>query len=121
MHLDQLRLCLDSFDLARPVLHAWGLRDPERGWRNLGHLAGRLSLEGLRDLVGPAGRLLPRCPDPDMALNNLERFLAHPAGPAQLPALLEHRARGLEVLLRLFGTSQMFSDLLAGNPDYLDM
>src|SRR5262245_30088340 len=121
MHLDQLRHCLDSADAARAVLHAWNVRDPERGWRNLGHLAQRVGLDGLRELSTPLGRLLPRCPDPDMALNNLERFLAHPAAPPLLPALLDHRARTLEVLLQLFGTSQTFSDLLAVHPDYLDM
>src|SRR5207244_13255756 len=63
----------------------------------------------------------PRWPDPDMALNNLERFLANPAALAQLPALLEGRARTLETLLQLFSTSQFFSDLLVTNPDYIDM
>ncbi len=56
-----------------------------------------------------------------MALNNLERFLAQPAAVAQLPDLLENRARLLEILLHLFSTSQTFSDLLSLNPDFLDM
>ncbi|MBL8794270.1 MAG: bifunctional [glutamate--ammonia ligase]-adenylyl-L-tyrosine phosphorylase/[glutamate--ammonia-ligase] adenylyltransferase, partial [Planctomycetia bacterium] len=77
--------------------------------------------ETLGKLVRPLGRLLPRCADPDMALNNLERLLANPVGKQQLPAMLEARARTLEIVLQLFGTSQYFSDLLAANPDYLDM
>src|SRR5262249_28448772 len=77
--------------------------------------------EALRELCKPLGRFLPRCPDPDMALNSLERFLTNPAGAEKLPALLEARARTLEILLLLFGTSQYFSDLLAANPDYLGM
>jgi glutamate-ammonia-ligase adenylyltransferase len=121
MHLDQLRHCLESLEQARPLLHAWGLRDPERGWRNLVHLANAVGPDALRDLCHPLGRLLPRCPDPDMALNNLERFLADPAGAALLPNLQEHRARSLETLLQLLSTSQYFSDLLVANPDYLDM
>jgi glutamate-ammonia-ligase adenylyltransferase len=56
-----------------------------------------------------------------MALNNFERFLANPAGAPQRPNLRESRARTLEVLLQLLGTSQFFSDLLIANPDYLDM
>src|SRR5207248_10078625 len=87
----------------------------------LSHLAEAIGLDSLRHLCHPLGRLLPRCPDPDMALNNLERFLANPAGAQQLPALLETRARALEILLQLFSTSQSFSDLLVANPDYLDM
>jgi glutamate-ammonia-ligase adenylyltransferase len=121
MHLDQLRNSLASLDGARALLHGWNLRDAERGWRNLSHLAATLPVEALTGLCTLLTRFLPRCPDPDMALNNLERFLANPAGVAQLPTLYENRARTLEILVQLFGTSQSFSDLLALNPDYLDM
>src|SRR5712692_7100454 len=121
MHLDQLHHCLESLDQSRPLLQAWNLRDLERGWRNLTHLADAIGQEPLRELCLPLGRLLPRCPDPDMALNNLERFLAHPAGAQQLPGLIEPRSRSLETLLQLLSTSQFFSDLLVANPDYLDM
>ncbi|HEY7423023.1 MAG TPA: bifunctional [glutamate--ammonia ligase]-adenylyl-L-tyrosine phosphorylase/[glutamate--ammonia-ligase] adenylyltransferase [Gemmataceae bacterium] len=121
MHLEQLRNCVESLANARSLLHTWNLRDAERGWRNLTGLAESLSLDGLREICSPLGRLLPRCPDPDMALNNLERFLANPAAVAQMPALLENRARVLEILLHLFSTSQSFSDLFNLNPDYLDM
>lgn len=121
MHLDHLRHSLDSLDQSRALLHTWSLRDAERGWRNLTHLAEAISLDGLRELCHPLARLLPRCADPDMALNNLERFLANPAGAQQLTSLLESRARSLETVLQLFSTSQYFSDLLVANPDYLDM
>src|SRR5437899_12621378 len=56
-----------------------------------------------------------------MALNSLERFLTNPAGAEKLSALIDGRARTLEILLLLFSTSQYFSDLLAANPDYLEM
>ena len=67
-----------------------------------------------------SARLLPRCADADMALNNLERFFAN-AGPGVVATLLESRARTLETVLQLFGTSQYFSDLLVAHPDYVDM
>jgi glutamate-ammonia-ligase adenylyltransferase len=121
MHLDQLRTHLQSPDQARPLLHAWTVRDMERGWNNLSHLAQAVGLDALQELSQPLGRILPRCPVPDMALNNLERFLANPAGAQQLPLLVENRARTLETLLQLLSTSQYFSDLLVLNPDYLDM
>ncbi len=121
MHLDQLRHSVESLDHARSLLDAWNLRDRERGWQNLTHLANALGLEALAELCHPLGRLLPRCPDPDMALNNLERFLANPAGLRQLSALAEGRARTLEKLLWLLSTSQYCSDLLVANPDYTDM
>jgi glutamate-ammonia-ligase adenylyltransferase len=121
MHVDQLRQCLDSAEQARPLLQAWGLRDNEGGTRNLADLARAVGLDAVLELCHPLGRLLPRCPDPDMAFNNLERFLANPTGAQQLPTLLEGRGRSLEVFLQLLSTSQFFSDLLIANPDYLDM
>ncbi len=121
MQLDHLRLCIESPAPARSLLQQWGVRDLERGWRNLTHLAEAVGLGVLRDLCPLLGRFLARCPDPDMALNNLERFLANPAGAVQLSALTEGRARSLEILLQLFGTSQLFSDLLANHPNFLDM
>ncbi|MBI3824085.1 MAG: bifunctional [glutamate--ammonia ligase]-adenylyl-L-tyrosine phosphorylase/[glutamate--ammonia-ligase] adenylyltransferase, partial [Planctomycetes bacterium] len=79
-----------------------------------------MGIDRLSELCHPLGRLLPRCADPDMALNNLDRFLSN-AGPSSLPALLESRARTLETILHLFSTSQFFSDLLITNPDFLEM
>jgi [glutamine synthetase] adenylyltransferase / [glutamine synthetase]-adenylyl-L-tyrosine phosphorylase len=121
MQLEQSRLSLDSPGGVRALLENCRLRDPERGARNLAAIVAALPSDDLSDLGPPLGRLLPRCPDADMALNNLERFLAQPAGADQLPLLLENRARTLEILLQLLGVSQSFSDLLSANPDYLDM
>src|SRR5215467_570613 len=121
MHLDQLRSHLESLEASRPLLQTWGLRDTFRGWHILTHIATAIGAEALRELSHPLARLLPRCPDPDMALNNLERFLAVPAGTQQIPFLLEGRARILETLLQLLSTSQSFCDLLVLNPDFLDM
>src|SRR5882724_3456044 len=121
MQLDQLRSCLGSHDAAKHLLFDWDVRDFERGRSNLMQLAEAIGLDALGELCHPLSRLLPRCADPDMALNNLERFLVAPGAADQFPALLEGRARTLETLLQLFSTSQFFSDLLVLNPDYLDM
>lgn len=121
MHADNLHRCLESLEHARPLLHLWNVNDAERGQRNLQHLAQSLGVQPLRELCPVLTRLLPRCADPDMALNNLERFLANPVAALHLPALLENRARGLEVLLQLLSTSHFFTDLLSLNPDFLDM
>jgi glutamate-ammonia-ligase adenylyltransferase len=121
MHLDHLRRSLESLEEARAVLTHWGLRDSERGQQNLKHLADAIGGETLAELCHPLGRLLPRCADADMALNNFERFLVSAGGSEQLPSLLESRARTLETVLQLFSTSQFFSDLLVANPDYLEM
>src|SRR4051794_38098496 len=121
MQVNQLRHCLESPAQARTLLEGWGLRDLDGGQQNLVHIGTAIGVEALRELCHPLGRLLPRCPDPDMAVNGLERFLANPPGAAQLPALLENRARSLETFLQLLSTSQFFCDLLVANPDFLDM
>lgn len=121
MQAEYLRRCLDSEHESRQLFATWNVHDIERGRHNLARLVDHLGMGPLVDLAHPLGRMLPRCADGDMALNNLERFLANPLGATQLPALLEARARTLETLLQLFSASQFFSDLLIANPDYLDM
>src|SRR5262245_45722884 len=86
---------------ARQAIQDWKLRDFEVGRHNLQQLSESVGLESLTDLCHYLGRFLPRCPDPDMALNNFERFLKSPGGAEQLPVLLEGRARVLEILLQL--------------------
>src|SRR5579871_2049752 len=120
MQLEQLRHQLESLEFSRPLLQSWKIRDNERGWQNLTHIATAIGHESLRELCPALARMLPRCSDPDMALNNLERFLANPAGGKALGQLLEGRARSLEILLQLLSASQLFSDLLATDPDSLD-
>src|SRR5580765_5872375 len=121
MQLDQLPHTLESPEEARPLLAQLHLRDAAGGLNNLRNVATAIGNQAFTDLCHPLGRILPRCPDPDMSLNNLERFFANPAALAQFPILLEGRAKTFETLLQLFSTSQFFSDLLIINPDYLDM
>jgi glutamate-ammonia-ligase adenylyltransferase len=121
MQIEEIRHRLESPQESKSLLQEWNVRDLERGFHNLTGLANAIGVEKLKDLSQPLSRLLPRCPDPDMALNSLERFLRHPDGVKQFAALIEGRSRTLEKLLQLFGTSQYFSDLLASHPEYLDM
>src|SRR6266849_4590390 len=120
MQTDELRLCLDSPNQVRTLLSDWDVSDIERGKSNLAGLTAVLGLEALSELCHPLGRLLPRCADADMALNNLDRYFAS-AGSTAIAALMEGRGRTLETMLQLFSTSQFFSDLLVTNPDFLEM
>src|SRR5262245_23184228 len=101
MHLDQLRLYLESFGEARLILSDWGLRDLAHGWLNFQRLASALGPDRLAELCEPLSRYLPHCPDPDMGLNNLERFLAAPTAAELLLTMPEGRSRTLEILLQL--------------------
>ena len=71
------------------VVQAWlarlGVRDPERGSRDLADLAQRAGQDSLADVDRLAvllDAILPRCSDPGMALANLDRFLAAVPRPA---------------------------------------
>jgi glutamate-ammonia-ligase adenylyltransferase len=121
MDLDQLRLYLESFEEACLFLSGWGLRDLRKGWENFKRLAAILGPSHLAELCTPLSRYLPRCPDPDMGLNNFERFLASPSAVEELLTMPEGRSRTLEILLQLLSTSHYFSDLLTAHPDYLPM
>ena len=112
---------MQSLEDAREWLERCRIRQPLRAWQNLSSLQRNLGTERFQELTEPLLRFLPRCPDPDMALNNLDRFLAQPRGAAQLETLLDGMARRLETVLQLFSTSQYFSDLLTNHPEDLEM
>jgi [glutamine synthetase] adenylyltransferase / [glutamine synthetase]-adenylyl-L-tyrosine phosphorylase len=100
-------------------LSSWGLRDLGRGARNLEGLAKHLG-PALPGLIPDLARHLPESPDPDLALNALERFFAHPAARDLLPALVADQSRKLRDVVQLFGTSQFLGDVLAADPDFLE-
>ena len=78
---------------------AWGLTDRERGARNLAAIRLSVNQEPYETIVALLGRYLPHSPDPDRALNNLERLLAVPGGRDRLPDLLYADGRGMADVL----------------------
>jgi len=107
--------------LRKTILEGAGFRNPQRAQVNLKKLAG----EGeRRDLFARLAVLacdtLKRKPDPDMALNNWERFCASLDNvQAHFEALLSQPMR-LELLLNLFAGSQFLADTLVRDPQFLD-
>src|SRR5262249_47453935 len=109
------------------LLHRWlaglGVRDPERGARDLADLTRRVGPERLKWVARIAVQLdavLPRCSDPGMALTNLDRFLAAVPRLEQTLGELADDARTTEVLLQVFSTSQYFSEVLIRDPELFD-
>ncbi len=103
------------------VLSEYGFADPARAFVNLKSLSG----EGNRRdtfarLSVIAFDIISRTPDPDMALNNWERFIRAVASPEfHFSSLLSQPMR-LEILLKVFSSSQFLSDTLIRNPEFLD-
>jgi glutamate-ammonia-ligase adenylyltransferase len=64
--------------------------------------------------------VLDRTPDPDMALNNWDRFAAElPNRENHYQSLLSQPGR-LEILLSILSGSQFLADILIRNPDFLE-
>jgi glutamate-ammonia-ligase adenylyltransferase len=108
-------------------IHGWltrlGVRDPQRGARDLADLTRRAGLDGLASLAAIAVQLdlvLPRCADPGMALVNLERFMAAvPRLETTLRDLAEN-PRITEIVLQVFSTSQYLTEIMIRDPELLD-
>src|SRR5262245_8912972 len=110
----------DDPERTRRWLSGLGVRDGERGVRDLRDLArrggGRVPLA---KIAGQLHVLLPRCADPGMALTNLERFVSANDRPEAVLRVLAEHPRTTEVLVQLFSTSQHFSELMIRDPALL--
>jgi glutamate-ammonia-ligase adenylyltransferase len=113
---------MDGFpDSLTPKLAAAGCRLPKQAAKNIGLLApdaaSRSSLEAiLPTLLSALGRL----PDPDLALNNLERFSQKVLDRHFLLGLFRGNSRILHLALTIFGSSQFLSDILVRQPQLFE-
>jgi len=106
---------------AYETLEGKGFSDPARALVNLRRIGGEAEQRLLfARLAILACDVLAHRPDPDMALNNWERFLhALPDANAHLRRMLSQPMR-LEILLSIFSASQFLADTLVREPVLLD-
>ena len=106
---------------AARVLRRLGFAQPERAVHNVVRLARRAPdrMEFAR-LAVLAGDELARQPDPDRALNNWERYAAALGAPGRHYRTLLRQPTRLELLVRIFATSQFLADALVRNPELFD-
>ena len=71
-----------------------------------------VTLDLLAQICEQFAAVAPTLADPDMAINNLERFVAASRNPLATAALFERDPDALPTLLQIFATSQYLSDLL---------
>lgn len=106
---------------ANDWLRSMGFAKPESAHRNLVGIAeAGVTVDLLAKMCGRFGDELPKLSDPDMALNNLERFIASSRSPLALASLFERDVDALPILLQIFSTSQFISDLLIAQPETYD-
>jgi [glutamine synthetase] adenylyltransferase / [glutamine synthetase]-adenylyl-L-tyrosine phosphorylase len=108
-------------ELKRRILEKAGFKNSNRAYVNLRSLAGEgVRRETFSKLALLAVEILSRKPDPDMALNNWERFIVALASPEFHFNLLLSQPMRLEILLGIFSGSQFLADTLVRNPGFLD-
>lgn len=108
-------------DLYHRILSETGFKDPPRAYVNLKRLAGYdPTMKAFARLVTLAFDILSQTPDPDMALNNWERFTRSLPSPEFHYKLFLSQPMRLEILLRILSGSQFLADTLVRNPGFLD-
>lgn len=80
-----------------------------------------VTLDLLATLADQLSEHLPALSDPDMALNNLDRFFAAARSPLALAAFCERDPEALPTLLQIFCSSQHLSDLLVRDAECFDL
>lgn len=109
------------FDEIRRILNHVGFRDTEKAYVNLKAMAGEGSRrETFARLVLLACDILAGGPDPDMALNNWERFSRSLGSPEFHFRKLLSQPMQLELLLGVLARSQFLSDVLVRTPGFFD-
>ena len=123
MNADGFLSYRDKPELLESWLSGLGVRDPQRAGRDLLDLIDRAG-PGRMELIGRIAvqldAVLPRCPEPGMALANLERFVAGQPDPEPALRKLAENIRTTEILLQVFSTSQYLSEVLIRDPGLLD-
>ncbi len=98
-----------------------GCTDVVRAMRNLEALVQHpLHQHAFTRLLPTLLETLANIPDPDMTLNNLERFFGVVIDRGFLFALLRDHRKSLDLLLTIFGSSQYLSDVLIRYPQLFE-
>lgn len=122
MDISQLRHYLDHPQEAGQWLATWKVDDSQRTHDALVRMAtSGITLDLLTKICEQLGEYLPTLSDPDMAVNNLDRFFAAARNPLSLAALFERDLEALPILLQIFSTSQFLSDLLIVDSEAYDL
>jgi len=116
-----LRGYLDDAKQAAAWLRGLGLVDVARAHATLTAIAeAGVTLDLVSVVCRQLEEQLGRYPDPDMALDNLARFVAAARNPLSVAALFERDPESLRTLLAIFANSQHLSNLLVLDPESFD-
>ncbi|HEX2475423.1 MAG TPA: hypothetical protein VHK01_11785, partial [Lacipirellulaceae bacterium] len=120
--VDRLRSCLDDAREAEPWLRSLRVANLPAAHANFTRMATHgVTLDLLSQISEQFAAAAPTLADPDMAINNLERFIAAARNPMSMAALFERDHDALPNLLQIFSTSQYLSDLLVSDKEAYDL
>ena len=106
-------------DVRRAVLSGSGITQTERAYINLKTLAGDGKRRQLFARLSVLARdILEHTPDPDMALNNWERFENSIADVENHYRELLSQPKRFEILMQIFSSSQFLADTLIKYPEF---
>jgi glutamate-ammonia-ligase adenylyltransferase len=122
MEIDQLRRYLDEPAEAGTWLSTLQLSPQASSHANLRRMAeAGVTLDLLGVLCEQFHAVASQLADPDMAWNNLERFVGASRNPMATVALFERDPHALPNLVQIFSTSQYLSDLLVCDNECYDL
>ncbi|MEK6743681.1 MAG: bifunctional [glutamate--ammonia ligase]-adenylyl-L-tyrosine phosphorylase/[glutamate--ammonia-ligase] adenylyltransferase [Nitrospirota bacterium] len=110
------------------VLSRYGFRDPSKAFRNIVllregqafvHQTPR-SRRVFNEMFPMLFEEIARSPDPDMALNYFESYLASQGSWDSFHAFMRQDVRALKVLVSIFGNSEYFSRMLIRSPGLIE-
>jgi len=110
------------------ILARYGFRDPSRAYRNIVllregqafvHQTPR-SRRVFNEMFPLLFEEIARAPDPDMALNYFESYLASQGSWDAFQAFMRQDVRALKVLVSIFGNSEYFSRMMVRSPALIE-
>lgn len=109
-----------SEEVSTGILTAAQFINPARAMVNLRRMSSRGDAEILARLLVLGWDYLRRSGDPDMALNNWERFTEQVSDSTAFFQQLLAQPRRMEIMLRIFAGSRFLADTLIRNPVFLE-
>ncbi len=104
----------------KEIYKRYGFEDAGKADKNLQAIAKEPYVRRLlSEVIEPLFKMIKDSPDPDMTLNNLERFCNVVFDSRILISQLKANPKVPFLLINLFSTSQFLSDILIRNPEYL--
>ncbi len=122
MDINTLVDWLNDEQRAADLFRRWGIENAHRAHANMLEIAqSGITVDLLAIICEQLEQSLPWCSDADMALNNLQRFIAAARSPLSLGSLFERDPRALPTLVQVFSTSQYMADWLVRDPATFDL